>query len=235
VAELATKQAPAKSLSIYFYPTEEGNIMSINMNYRPPTYWPESENREQCLTKILGKARRDITRKILNRGGIKELNAVGAELSQGEFGGNDRQAWGSLHPNFMGGEYLPTYDDDEVEIIRISLKSTTADKICVRACRQNGTIKYRVVDEYDTDYVLPIDHSEHPLALSELINLLENTDNSFDEVEGGLIRNHWLSNVDYMEPEEAVDFVSVESVYYSEVSQYYSNEADKWLAEEYEN
>ncbi len=82
--------------------------MSINMNYRPSTYWPESENREQRLTKILGKARRDITRKILNSGGIKELNDVGAELSQGELGGNDRQAWGSLHPNFMGGEYLPS-------------------------------------------------------------------------------------------------------------------------------
>jgi len=206
--------------------------MSINMNYRPFTYWPESENREQRLTKILGKARRDITRKILNSGGIKELNAVGAEFSQGELDENDRKAWGSLHPNLMGGEYLPPYADDEVEIIRISLKSTTADQICVRACRQNGNIQYRVVDEYDTDYVLPFNHSEYPLTMSELINLLEHTDNSFNEVEGGLIRNHWFSNVEYMDPEEAVDFVSVESAYYPEIARYYSIAADKWLSEQ---
>ena len=205
--------------------------MSIDMNYQP-SYWPESENREQRLTKILGKSRRDITRKILDSGGVKELNAVGIELSRSELGDNDRQAWGSLHPDLMGGEYLPSYAENEVEIVRISLKSTTADQICVRACGQNGDIQYRVVDEYDTDYFLPCNHSELPLTMAELIDLLENTSNSFNEADGGLIRNHWFFNVDYMDPEEAVDFVSVESAYYPEVSHYYSLEADKWLSEQ---
>jgi hypothetical protein len=34
-----------------------------------------------------------------------------------------RASWGQVHPMFMGGEYLPDYDDSEVEIARIELKS----------------------------------------------------------------------------------------------------------------
>jgi len=38
-----------------------------------------------------------------------------------------------IHPSFMGGEYLPDYRRDEIEIARIELESTTSDVISVRA------------------------------------------------------------------------------------------------------
>jgi hypothetical protein len=50
---------------------------------------------------------------------------------------------------FMGGNYLPDTEDGEVEIARISIKSTTFDVTCAYARPHRGVIRYRVVDEYD--------------------------------------------------------------------------------------
>src|SRR5262249_4767409 len=62
----------------------------------------------------------------------------------------ERVALGQHHPALMGGEYLPGYQDEEVEIARVSLQSTTGDVISIRARRDRGAIRYRVVDEYGT-------------------------------------------------------------------------------------
>ena len=53
-----------------------------------------------------------------------------------------------IHPSFMGGEYLPDYGRDEVEIARIELDSTTSDVINVRAQPRGKRIRYSVCDEY---------------------------------------------------------------------------------------
>ena len=83
------------------------NHSSINLEYRPSTYWPESENREQRLSHIHGKVRRDITRNALESGGIGELNSFGPELLAESLSDPGRQTWGGIHPSMMGGEYLP--------------------------------------------------------------------------------------------------------------------------------
>jgi len=44
-----------------------------------------------------------------------------------------REGLGAIHPSFMGGEYLPGYRRNEVEIVRIELDSTTSDAISLRA------------------------------------------------------------------------------------------------------
>ena len=56
--------------------------ISNDLEYRPSTYWPEAENREQRLSRIQGKARRDITRKALEEGGIEALNAIAVRRSR---------------------------------------------------------------------------------------------------------------------------------------------------------
>lgn len=50
-----------------------------------------------------------------------------------------------------GGNNLPDKADDEVEIARITIKSTTSDVTCVYARRDCDGIQYRVVDEYAGD------------------------------------------------------------------------------------
>ena len=60
----------------------------------------------------------------------------------------DRKVLESVHPMFMGGNYLPDTEDGEVEIARISIRSTTFDVTSVYAKPVDGAIHYRVVDEY---------------------------------------------------------------------------------------
>ena len=74
--------------------------------------------------------------------------------------------------------------------------------------------------------------SSKPLNLNELITLLDES-SIVDDSPVGLIRIYWEFDDRSMSPEEAVDFVSVESAYYPEIGCYYSNEAAKWLAEQY--
>ncbi len=208
------------------------NCTYINLNYRPTTYWPESENLEQRLTHIQGKARRDITRNAPGSGGIRELNRIGPQIALGDLSNELRSGWVSMHPSLMGGEYLPQYAENEVEIARISLKSTTSDQISIRAFGRDGDIRYRVVDQYESEYQLSIEGSHVPLSLSRLISLLEETSHPFDEAGSGLIRCHWESNQSFSSPEEAVDFVSIESAFYPDLCKYYSEEAIQWVTEQ---
>jgi hypothetical protein len=88
----------------------------------------------------------------------------------------ERESWGRLHPHLMGGEYLPATDEDEVEIARVELASTTGDVIQVRARNASGTIAYRVVDEYYDEgsrYKVAPEDSARPLTLGELIDLID--------------------------------------------------------------
>jgi len=210
--------------------------MSVNngfdWHHRPATYWPTADNREQRLARIQGQARRDITRRALEDGGISALNSIGPEVASETLSAAAREAWGRIHPALMGGEYLPGYGEHEVEIARISLDSTTADQVSIRACLLAGVIHYRVVDEYETEYHLPVTRSTQPLTLGELIRLLDETGNPFNDAGGGLVRNHWYYIGAHSDPQEGVSFVSVSSAFYPELAGYYEDEAAHWLREQ---
>jgi hypothetical protein len=71
---------------------------------------------------------------------------------------------------FMGGNYLPGTSDGEVEIARICISSTTSDVTSMYAARRDGSIHYRVVDEYEGDTLSDereMDSNE-PLTLGEI-------------------------------------------------------------------
>jgi hypothetical protein len=70
----------------------------------------------------------------------------------------------------MGGEYLPDMAEDEVEIARIEIRSTTSDVTSVYARRDADRIRYRVVDEYEGDTLSGDNErdSDQPLTLGEL-------------------------------------------------------------------
>ena len=137
-----------------------------------------------------------------------------------------REAWGSLHPSHMGGEYLPPLRKGEVEIARISLASVTADQICVRAQRARERIRYRVVDEYPetSTYVCHPASSVSPLSLGELIALMERAS------EGGSIIVPILAiNSRYSTKAELAAFITVTSDFYTDLGGYYRALTDAWL------
>jgi hypothetical protein len=70
----------------------------------------------------------------------------------------------------MGGEYLPNTKDQEVEIARITIASTTQDVTSVYARQAGKRILYRVVDEYGGSSLLgkAVRTSQQPLTLGQL-------------------------------------------------------------------
>jgi hypothetical protein len=74
------------------------------MDCRPGKYWSESDNREQRLSRIQGRVKRDSTREALEEGCIGALNAIGSEVANETLSEPDREARGAIHPSLMGGE-----------------------------------------------------------------------------------------------------------------------------------
>ena len=74
----------------------------------------------------------------------------------------------------MGSEYLPKVSPGEVEIARIVLpQSTLKDIISVRARLRSWRYRYRVVDEYESEFDIHRKSSISPLTLGQLIDLIQ--------------------------------------------------------------
>jgi hypothetical protein len=206
------------------------NEHTYNLDYRPTSYWDLSEVQTVLLSRIKGEERKRDARRMLETGQMADLREF--LLAEG-LGENTLALVSRLHPTPMGGEYLPDYEEDEVEIARVSLKSTTADVISIRARPTPEGIRYRVIDEYETVFHCRPDVSERPLTMHELIELLDKTE--ADDRQGiGLVslwRDDNLEADDY-DPEyaeELVDFVTVSSDFYPRLGMWYEEEAQEWL------
>jgi hypothetical protein len=142
---------------------------SIQLDYRPHSYFWASERGIKLLSDIKGAERRRIYAQALAEGSIDELPAEIADESLSQAA---RRGFGGFHPTFMGGEYLPDHASQEVEIARITIASTTQDVTCVYARQVGGRIHYRVVDEYDGDTLSGQDTrtSNKPLTLKALVD-----------------------------------------------------------------
>jgi hypothetical protein len=141
-----------------------------------------------------------------------------------------RQAWGRVHPSNLGGEFLPTLRNGEVEIARISLRSVTSDQISVRARHSGKRIVYRVVDEYGSDiatYVCRPASSVSPHPLRDLIALMESAR------EGGSIIFPILNNLEGGSSTlaELTAFITVTSDFYPDLGRYYRALTNAWLDE----
>lgn len=185
-----------------------------DFGYRPATYW---ETPGALLANIKGEQRRRRVKEFLDSGNVEALESWVLSESLSE---EERVALGRIHPLLMGGEYLPDYEGSEVEVARVALQSTTGDVISVRACRNDGTIRYRVVDEYESQFECSPAESREPLSFQELIALIDGTRNvATNDV--GLTEIFRESNLgEGTDPEELLDFVSVSSVFYRQLDAY---------------
>src|SRR6266508_771309 len=202
----------------------------FRLDFSPSTYWPESSGTRAAVAKIKGTARRAAVLRSLVEGSPSPPDALLTPSLPEEV----RAQLGALHPAFMGGEYLPEFEPDEVEIARVDLASVTADVIAVLARRAGTEITYRVVDEYETDYVCAPERSREPLTLGELVGLLDQTAQPDAHPAGaayGLIEGQWEWHLraGNEAPEHAAKFVSVSSAYYPALSEYYAARADEWI------
>lgn len=195
----------------------------FNMEFRPLSYWSDHEH-PKVSTKIKGELRRQEAIRLENEG-VYDPVICGESLTE-----ENLIAAGRFHPMFMGGEYLPDYLPHEVEIVRVTLKSTAMDVISLRARRLKHRIAYRIVDEYGDegffDYHLIQKTSARPLTMKRLIELIDNA-----QEHGGLSGNARHFNYE-MAPEyiyEYQDFATITSDFYPELSDWYDQANEEWL------
>lgn len=201
---------------------------NYDMKYRPNNYgyWKDQEKILHIPLNIKGEERR-IASKILSENGIRDESVFSESLSEEE-----REATGRIHPWLMGGEYLPDFLPNEVEIARVTLKSTTLDVISIRARKTKHRIVYRIVDEYGDDFVqdytLIQKTSIKPLSMERIIEFIDNAAEN-----GGLVGCWRYHNYQYMgDPESIYDFATVSSDFYPELSEWYDEANEEWLETE---
>nr|BDD45661.1 hypothetical protein 9 [Desulfobacterales bacterium] len=208
----------------------------FDLGFRPESYWDSAAN---GFANIRGEMRRRIIDGALSRGEVPlPSSAFSDELSEAE-----RRLTGSLHPSFMGGEYLPPYLPGEVEIARASLQSVTWDVISIRARRDGtGNILYRVVDEYESDeqanFICHPEQSADPLSFGEIIDFIDNTGHTHELRLGrrGLTSVYRDLNYESIGSgkdglEYLVNFVRVSSYFYPDLVRWYEVESTEWFVE----
>ena len=135
----------------------------IKYSFRPDNYWYDETVLQAILRNVKGTERRKMIKVFYEQGVFQELEETFTKTSLTD---EERKGLANIHPMFMGGEYLPEYNNQETEIARIELRSTLADVISIRAKTDGDDISYSVVDEYDeSEFGLPFDTSIGPLTL----------------------------------------------------------------------
>ena len=116
----------------------------IDYGFRPSSYWePPAGVLAAVLRNVKGSERRAMIRDYFKQGRLDELLP---ELTCDELNQESRERLGRIHPSFMGGEYLPGYRANEVEIVRMEFRSTTA--ISLLACGSPKLRKLSVLRVY---------------------------------------------------------------------------------------
>jgi hypothetical protein len=203
------------------------DLSKYDLDFRPKTYWDLRDLLTQVEAKVTGKVRKDLIKKALQDGG-----SVPGELLKSSLKKNLRKYLSSIHPSFMGGEYLPELEEADVIIASINLKSTMSDVIVVIARLTDKGIEYRVEDEYMDSYFEGEDHfkvqpkcSKEPLTFKELLDLIDNA-----EEDGGLVE--YAKNCNYNlgdDLEDIYDFGTAESGFYPQLEGWYDEVNKEWL------
>jgi hypothetical protein len=133
-------------------------VPGIDLSYRPRTFFGPLPLETHLLARVTGHERRELLRARLATGD----DGLPADLFASTLDDDVREAIGRIHPALMGGEFLPPLFDNEIEIARISLESTTADQISVRSTSQTASPTESLTSTAKlarTTIAIPVDHS----------------------------------------------------------------------------
>lgn len=210
---------------------KEKELKKFDMDFRPHSYWGPRNLKSYLLSAIKGEERRKLVKGFLEKFGEENLPDI--SLIKEKLTENERQLISRLHPNYMGGEFLPDTKEEEVEIARLVMKSVTQDVYSFRATRKKNNIVYSIENEYDSTFAHTIKTSKLPLNFKQMIKFIdEATDNDASEwpsVYGGARQYNYEEGSH--EPEEYWDFETLDSAFYSQLSEWYDIQNWIWLIE----
>jgi hypothetical protein len=195
--------------------------LAIDLAYRPESYFWAYDNNIKLASDIKGAERKAMYERALRSGDIELANAI---ISEPELTHEQRKAQSGIHPAWMGGEYLPKREAQEVEIARITIASTTQDVTCVYAKRGKSRIHYRIVDEYEG---MTLDNrrrtSLKPLSLIELFDFFIKGWDLFCCLDANFCEHGYVR-------EEVQGFiVDASSSFYAEFGDLVTQRVDAWV------
>jgi hypothetical protein len=195
--------------------------LAIDLAYRPESYFWAYDNNIKLASDIKGAERKAMYERALRSGDIELANAI---ISEPELTHEQRKAQSGIHPAWMGGEYLPNREAQEVEIARITIASTTQDVTCVYAKRGKSRIYYRIVDEYEG---MTLDNrrrtSLKPLSLIELFDFFIKGWDLFCCLDANFCEHGYVR-------EEVQGFiVDASSSFYAEFGDLVAQRVDTWV------
>ncbi len=125
------------------------SFQGINLAFRPSVKLFPMPVEKLLLSKVKGTWRREVLNLAVEEDRLHEIDPF---FTRTALSNDERRARAAVHPRFMGGEYLPDFEEGEVEVARLDLRSVTSDAISVRVRLVNKHFIYRVVDEYMDEY-----------------------------------------------------------------------------------
>lgn len=195
---------------------------SIDLKYRPNSYFWAQNMGVTLSSQIKGAERKALYEALVAQGQAEAANELllTPVLSQQE-----RLAMGRLHPSFMGGEYLPNTKDQEVEIARITIASTTQDVTSVYARQAGKRIHYRVVDEYGGSTLLgkALRTSQQPLTLGQMTDFFLKAWDLLSVLEFNFEDPHYSAD------EIKAFVVDASSSFYADFGRLIEERIDRWI------
>jgi hypothetical protein len=128
------------------------------------------------------------------------------------------QTSGKRRPYIDIGEYLPSFDNDEIEFARINLASTTGDVISLRIRQKKKNYYINIVDEYEARYIRYKRKYDAIPTQGEIIDIITRM------IISGERQPYMLAIIEYNEfktVEEINDFVDFDSSIYPNLSELY--------------
>ena len=140
------------------------HIEKFDLDYRPTTYFVPTNLLKHQISQIRDEL---VRRYLLDLYQSENFDEIDKVLKSHQENGDQ---YGAIHPAFMGGQYLPDMEENELEIARLMIRSVTYDITALYARFDNGNIHYRMADEYEGETLveptcLVLDK---PLALGEM-------------------------------------------------------------------
>lgn len=196
----------------------------IDYDFRPRSYCEDADELAALLRNVKGTNRRQMIRDYWEAGRIDELSEglLSDSLTSENAEPGLLEQLGSIHPTFMGGEYLPDYRRNEVEIARIELQSTLGDVISVRARPKGQRIAYSIWDEYDGEFEVSPASSKKPLTLGQVISMIDDAGQQSLAVDFTLM-NYPLGNYSLDQLPQVTAFTTVESLFYPKLPIHYQH------------
>lgn len=195
--------------------------VELDWKFRPATYWDPDL---AAIANIKGDIRRACLMDSL--AGPDPEDEHDEEFRRVSLSEQELEERRGRRPGSLGGEYLPDYLPDEVEIARITLDPAIRRCVAVRARPVRQQIRYRVVCDHGARFVFSPASSDQPLTLEQIAQLLcciRETDQATP-----LIESHWLRYQQLVETGDAIGAIKVSSLFYPQLTEWYFQEALAW-------